>query len=292
MISPKRHWILVKVPFYPESAEAVGYYLFEHGTLGCEEKESQFLAYFEDQNCDKLLAAIKQDARQIIAGGLKLPPEPITIERIPEEDWYKGWQQFFKPINIENKLFVRPSWEKVTLPKHAVEILLEPKQAFGTGSHATTKLMLQAIVARKNSLPVCALDVGTGSGILAIAHALLNPQAQILGCDIDPIAIENAIENAQINGVADRIGFLTGGVGAINPAARFPLIYSNLQRHIIMPILPKLAALLFSGGNLLLSGILDSEEEMLRTALAEFPLAICAVRQEDEWILIEVRKEK
>ncbi|MFQ5631807.1 MAG: 50S ribosomal protein L11 methyltransferase, partial [bacterium] len=121
MKHPKRHWLLVKFPYLLESAEAVSYYLFERGALGCEEKDGCQFAYFDDRDNDNLLAKLEQDARQIIACGLKLPSGPITISRIPEQDWHLAWRQFFKPVNIQNKLIVRPPWEKIDLPAAALK---------------------------------------------------------------------------------------------------------------------------------------------------------------------------
>ena len=288
-MTPK-YWLVARFPILPQSADAASYYLFERGATGCEEKDGAFFAYFADQDAEQLRAQLQADAQKIIDSGLALPAEPISIARIPEQDWHRAWRRFFKPVIIGEKIVVRPPWEQTEVPAGAVEIVLEPKQAFGTGTHATTKLMLQQIAAHAGHLPDCALDVGTGSGILAIAHALLNPRARLSGCDLDAIAIENAIENAQINGVQKQIDFWVGGIEVLQKKAAFACIYANLQRHIILPILPQLSRLLAENGLLLISGLLDSEEQVMHEALADHQLEIQTVSTLEEWIAIAASK--
>lgn len=288
----RKHWLVVRFPFLPESAEAVSFYLFERGAQGCEQKDGAFFGYFADQDSAALLATLNTDRQRIIESGLALPEEPLSFKRIAEQDWHRGWQRFFKPVHIDDKLIVRPPWEKPARKKGCFELILEPKQAFGTGTHATTQLMLQCIAARSQNLPDRALDVGTGSGILAIAHALFHPQAHIVGCDIDPLAIENATENASINNVRVQLAFFVGSIDSLGDTASFPLIYANLQRHLIMPILPRLAALLAADGLLLLSGILAAEEDTMREAVAATALHILAVHRCEEWLALEVARQK
>lgn len=285
----QNHWLVVRFPFFTESADAVSFYLFERGAQGCEEKDSAYFAYFADQDSKALLETLSIDRQRIIDSGLEVPNEPLSFERIAEQDWHDGWRRFFKPVHIAGKLIVRPPWEKISSSAGGeIELILEPKQAFGTGTHATTKLMLERIVARSTNLPDRALDVGTGSGILAIAHALFHSQAHIIGCDIDAIAIENAYENAAINGVAAQTEFFIGGIESLGKSQPFPIIYANLQRHIIIPILPQLKTCLANDGLLLLSGILVDEEDAMRAAIETEGMHVSNVHFLEEWIALEV----
>ncbi|RMF93865.1 MAG: hypothetical protein D6736_01035, partial [Nitrospinota bacterium] len=118
-------------------------------------------------------------------------------------------------------------------------------------------------------------------------HALLAPFSQVFACDIDPLAIANTVANARLNRVADRIHCWVGSLEALLPTT-YPLIYANLQRSIILPLLPAFARHLSPGGHLLLSGILSSEEGMLREAITAHPLFVTRVRRLDDWILLEV----
>ena len=209
----------------------------------------------------------------------------ITVEEVEPEDWHAGWRKYFKPIYVGEVLCVRPPWEKAAVSSIEKEIVIEPKQAFGTGNHATTMLMLQAIVQNRAKLPARALDIGTGSAILAIAHALFNENANVTGFDIDPVAIENAEENASANGVARQLHLFTGNLGDVKDGP-YPLIYANLQKHIILPMLDDLRILLEPTGKIIFSGILETETASMRKVLERHNFRVNAIEVLDEWISV------
>jgi ribosomal protein L11 methyltransferase len=272
-----------------ESHDAVSEMLFHAGALGCEDQEHQLVAYFESQDEERLHTRLQAGLARIRAAGLPLLEAPLTMSRLPEEDWHAGWRAYFTPISIGNRVIICPPWDQSPHPSTLVKVIIEPKQAFGTGHHATTRLMLEAIVDQANTLPESALDVGTGSGILAITHTLLAPTSLVVACDIDPLAITNAVENAQLNGVHQQIHCFTGSLDALQQHITYPLIYANLQRQIILPLLPALTKRLAGGGHLLLSGILATEEAILQAAITALPLQIVRVRRFEEWVLFKVR---
>jgi len=292
-MSKETHYLLVGFPALPESMEAASYHLFELGALGCEEKEGLLIGYFADQDLTLLQKNLETKAATIRASGLALSGESIKAERLPVENWHVGWHRYFRPIFIGERLVIRPPWEPVPLQGDMQEIILEPKQAFGTGNHATTKLMLEAIVSREQHLPDRALDIGTGSGILSMAHTLLNRRARLIACDIDPLAIENSQENTTLHSLENRNHFFVGPVEALNlERATFPLIYANLQRFIILPILGSMCSLLSVDGELLISGILHTEKDEMVRAISKHGLVVTNITQDQEWIRIDARKNK
>ena len=248
-----------------------------------------FVGYFKDKNPEALLQELNEIRESILVAGLSLPQEPIRIEEVIEEDWHAGWKKYFKPIVISDRLVVRPPWEAFELTEGMKEIVLEPKQSFGTGNHESTRLMLKYIAERGESLPRRALDAGTGSGILSIAHLLFRPDSEIEAFDVDEICIVDAKEYAREHGFASQI-HLTASTTADYPTTKsFPLIYANLQKHIIEPDLPHFVKLLAPGGNFIMSGLLAAEGERMVTALEPFPLEVIHREALGEWIRIDCR---
>ncbi|MDQ7051614.1 MAG: 50S ribosomal protein L11 methyltransferase [candidate division KSB1 bacterium] len=285
---PKRHFLALSVECLPESREAVSYLLFSLGALGCEEFENRLTAYFEDRDADTLRHGVEEGLKRIAESDLPVKMGPVNLRRFLEENWMENWKQYFQPIHIGDVLYVRPPW-KPAAGDPWLDIVIEPKQAFGTGTHATTQLMLQAMAERRDRLPKEALDVGTGSGILAIAHTKLRRGSQVWGCDIDRAAIDNANENAEINGVAAQCHFLVGSVESFR-GRTFSLIYANLEKAIIRAILPDLQPLLQPDGEILFSGILASERDEVISLLGQHGLRIMDIRQKEEWLLMVTEK--
>jgi ribosomal protein L11 methyltransferase len=161
-------------------------------------------------------------------------------------------------------------------------IRVEPGMAFGTGTHETTRLCLAAISEhfRGGSF----LDVGTGTGVLAIAAAKLYPSARIEACDTDAVAVAVAEENARLNGVAGRINFRVGTVNEATLSA--DVVCANLTADVIVSVLPALLGA--TCGRLILSGILETQTEQVRARLSELGVADCDVTRDGEWVSIIV----
>jgi ribosomal protein L11 methyltransferase len=219
--------------------------------------------------------------------------DPPALRWVREEEWADAWKAYFRPFRVGRRLVVIPSWEQYDLKQDDLPLFLDPGMAFGTGTHATTRLCLawlEELVVPGQRV----LDVGTGSGILAIAAARLGAAA-VAAVDLDPVAVEVAGENLGRNGVADRVAAIGGEIG--DPAVRAwtaegapTLVVANIIAAVIRSILPAVAAMLPAGGIFLASGIIREKEAELTGALAAEGLQPVEVREEGGWVAILARK--
>jgi ribosomal protein L11 methyltransferase len=288
-------WHAFSVTVETPAAEAVEFAFNELNALGTEinhlfQKQTETVTvtgYFHRQF--DALGGIT-DALEIYG----FPPEMVRStewKTIEETDWLAEWKKHWKPTAV-GEFIVAPPWETVDKPGSIV-ISIEPNMAFGTGTHDTTQLCLAAI--QDNFTPgETFMDVGTGTGILAIAAAKLNSRMNdawlpnhehtppIFAVDTDEKSVEIAVENASLNGVADQILFSSGSVTAETPA--FDFTCANLTADVILPILPLL--LEKTRRVLLLSGILKEQESSVTAQLEKLGITGPAVAQSGEWISI------
>jgi ribosomal protein L11 methyltransferase len=260
--------------------------LFDRGAVGTQQMEDRLLVYFPEP-CEsaKIANDLQTFLAQLRAGGVKLPEITITHQQIAAQDWHSAWKRYFKPIFISERVLIRPSWEAaVALAPGQIEIIIDPKQAFGTGHHATTRGMVQLL--EKYLRPgMRAIDVGTGSGILAIAAAKLQPDVRVVALDTDPIAVEAAYENINLNRVQDCVKLYTGPLAALR-MQQVDLILANLQHQTLLPLLADFSSRLPKRGVLLLSGLLIQESESIRSALESSGLQCIENRIEEEWLTL------
>ncbi len=209
------------------------------------------------------------------------------VAEVADEDWGEGWKKEFRPLDV-GRVRVRPSWISEAPPAGAVEVVLDPGMAFGTGSHPTTSLCLAALSDLLAARPgASVLDVGTGSGILAIAAKKLGA-GRVAGNDDDPKAVEVARENAAANGVGVELGLAPAG----DIAGTFDLVLANILANTLVALAPELAAKLAPGGVVLLSGILAAQEDEVRSAYAGQGLVPVAGgdRRDGEWSLLALER--
>jgi ribosomal protein L11 methyltransferase len=206
----------------------------------------------------------------------------MNVREVADEDWLGEWKKSWQPVEVGQRFVVAPSWAEIPDTHERIVIRIEPGMAFGTGTHETTRLCLVAI--EKYFAGGSFLDVGTGTGILAIAAAKLFPEAYVEAYDTDPEAVAIAVENARLN-AAERIGFQVGSVAETTASA--DLVCANLTADVIVRMLPSLLAV--TCGRLILSGILDMQLEMVATALQNggVPNPI-EIMQDGEWIALVV----
>jgi len=202
------------------------------------------------------------------------------LEEVREELWAESWKSHFHPLQI-GRIWVVPPWIEADTPEGAQRLVLEPGMAFGTGSHATTTLCLAALDRLLEARPGASVfDVGTGSGILAIAAAKLGA-GRILATDDDPIAVRVAGENAARNGVAGAIEIAAAGA---EPPGLFDLVVANILANTLVALAPFLLQRLASGGTLLLSGLLAAQADEVAGAFAS--LRELPRQREQDWMLL------
>ena len=211
-----------------------------------------------------------------------------TIDRssVKEEDWVNSWKKYFKPCPVGKKLMIVPTWEKNALPPEAagrISLLIDPGLAFGSGQHETTRLCMELI--EKYVKPDARiLDVGTGSGILAITALLLGAGA-VTGIDIDPLAVKVAAENAAMNGVGSRFIGRHGDL-AKDVSGTFDLITANIVADIVISLTPDAVNLLAAGGIYIMSGIIESRRDDVVSVLEQLGLSVIEERRDRGWCAI------
>lgn len=210
-----------------------------------------------------------------------------AVEEVADQDWGETWKKGLAALTV-GRVHVRPTWIAGPAPEGTIEVVLDPGMAFGTGTHPTTSLCLAALsdlLAKSRDARV--LDVGTGSGLLAIAAAKLGA-ARVTATDNDPIALAVARENAEANGAA--IDFTAADVRLIEGA--YDVVVANILANTLVELAPALAARLAPGGVVLLSGILAPQEDEVRRAYVALGLAPVAGgdRRDGEWSLLALER--
>ena len=212
----------------------------------------------------------------------------IRVEELPDQDWNRQWAQSVRPIRIGRRIVIRPSWEPVVLQAQDIEIVLDPKQAFGTGHHATTRMLLEWLEDLVHGGEFV-LDVGAGSGILAMV-ALRLGAASAFGVECDPVAIDCGRDYATENGFGDQLKFRCGTLAEIDRHGmlRPDLVLANLDCQTLLLLCDELARYVSHGARLLLSGILlDQEQEIIR-AFSKAGATLSQRREQEGWVALEL----
>lgn len=219
---------------------------------------------------------------------LERPPRWRRARRLPEERWRDSWKRYFRPRRVGRHLLVSPSWAAYRARVGDTVIEIDPGMAFGTGQHPTTTMCLRALEERLRTGDEV-LDVGTGSGILAVAAAKLGA-SRVLALDIDPQAVKAARENAAANGVGDVVDVCEGTLPESAAGGRFDVIVANISGLTIERLAAAFDSALKDGGALIVSGFLDDAVAGLRRVLAEAGLSVESVEADGVWRAIAARK--
>jgi ribosomal protein L11 methyltransferase len=244
-------------------------------------------AFWKDADADLVLAAATRALEGLVAVGLLDDVPPLARATMEDQDWLEGWKQYFSPFEISPRLAVTPSWVDFQPAPGQAAVILDPGMAFGTGTHGTTYTCLQALDASL-APGQAVLDVGTGSGILAIAAAKLGA-GRIVATDNDDLAVRVARENAALNGVADRIDFRVADLlaGVDGP---FDLVLANILAPVIQLLVPQLLAVLPAGALFISSGYILSQEPDIRAALDAAGHAVLARYEREGWVTLVSRR--
>jgi ribosomal protein L11 methyltransferase len=208
----------------------------------------------------------------------------LRVRSVADADWAEAWKASYEPQRV-GRVLVVPSWASVASGPGDVSITLDPGMAFGTGMHPTTRGCL-TLLQEISPMPDRVLDVGCGSGILAIA-ALRLGAGRALGVDTDAEAVQATLENAERNGLADRLEASTATLPA-EPAARYPLVLANLVAAVLVELAPSLAAHLAAGGVLLASGIIGPKAQGVIDAMSVAGLRVDHRVDDGEWVTLRL----
>jgi ribosomal protein L11 methyltransferase len=250
-------WWLVSLTVAHDTEEPASALLFDLGSTGIvtldENSHSVTLGAYFDQarNTESIRQTVESEFER---AGRSEALMDVSISAVPNEDWMQKWKEGFEAVEVGERLVVAPSWKIPAKRDARTLIQIDPGMAFGTGTHETTRLCLEAIERhwRGGSL----LDVGTGTGILAIAAALLAPGSRVVAIDVDPQAVEVARENLAINAVSNAIELRIGQPGDLT-AQEFEIVVANLTAEVIIDLSEDLTRCVVSGGRMILSGILS-----------------------------------
>lgn len=288
----EKKWYAAEVNVSSGAREAIEYGLMEAGALGTETRDATpdqitVVGYFAETPEIETVRVALLDACRVYGLTPGAAPD-LRIEEIPDRDWLAEWKKSWQPIQA-GRFIVAPPWiETASLTstrgsgEDLIIIRIEPGMAFGTGTHETTRLCLKAI--EKYFRGGSFLDVGTGTGILAIAAGKMFADARIEACDTDAEAVEIARDNAQLNEVAGQIEFRVASVD--DQTASADLVCANLTAPVIVELLPSLLGA--TCGRLVLSGILDSQVEMVQARLSELGATTLELDQDGEWVALVI----
>lgn len=305
-------WIEVKIKTTHEAVEIISNILHESGVGGVVIEDPQdFKAYqselgvwdyideslinnlgdvvcikgylSESPDLPDKIQLIKERVDQIdelyIDAGLK----EITTTEVYEEDWSTAWKQYYKPIQIGKNIVIKPTWEPYEGREGQKVIELDPGMAFGTGTHETTQLCIAFLedYVRRHSL---VLDIGTGSGILAIIAAKLGSD-QVIGVDIDPIAVKVARENVALNGVEDLVEIREGDLLDV-VKEKADIVVANIIADTIIHLMEQIKNFLKKDGIFIASGIILDRQEDVKRACHKEGLRILSIDTMGEWVAI------
>ena len=281
----------VSVAATSESEEALGELLVRHFSQPASSHtdfrtgRTTACVYLERKPPVRFRAALRAGIAELRGFGLEVRPGKILLQKIRRENWAESWRRHFKPLDIAGKLLVKPSWSRRKPQRGQAVVILDPGLSFGTGQHPTTSFCLHELVRhREPQQRLAFLDIGTGSGILAIAAAKLG-YAPVHALDFDPESVRVAKTNANGNGVLNKMKLSRQDLTRLPvvPARRYDLICANLISTLLLAERERILARLKQGGTLVLAGILKSEFGQVRNFFAAAGLRLTRRRSEKEW---------
>jgi ribosomal protein L11 methyltransferase len=289
-----RIWYAVEVEIARVGETAATTQLWAFNTTGVEISEDANNPDFVTLRAYFTSAPDAEKLRQQILRNLKLIDLPDFALRgvrsltVADRDWLAEWKKGYEPITVGRRLLICPSWKRdQAQDTDRVVIEIDPGMAFGTGTHETTRGCLEMLAKYWNGGAL--LDVGTGTGILAIAAIKLRPGSRVAGFDVDPEAVAVALENAAVNGVADEIEIEVNKLSSYH-GQEFDLVLANLTADVIIPLSPEFPQVLKPQGALIVSGILREQTDDVRAALESQNLSVIEMKPDGEWVTMALRR--
>lgn len=270
----------IRIPACVEGAELSGLMACQE-FLGLWEQGGALTIYWQGSE-----AVMRQSLNEALAQlNVTIPNVAIHVQLVEHQDWNAQWAASVKPIRIGGRIGVRPSWATMDMPEDGIEIILDPRQAFGTGHHATTHLLLEWLEKMPELKKAKILDVGTGSAILSMV-ALRLGAFSALGIDLDPIAIECAKDYAVMNGFSEELDLRCCQMGDL-VSQPFDIIVANIDRKTLLEISSDFLRLRSIDSKLLLSGLLEEDECDVVEEFTGHGWVRQAIRVREGWIALQ-----
>lgn len=289
------NWIEIDICVKEEAQDAATEILFNEGAQGVQLEEQDDLVliktYLPEQDVTpEKLTIIREKIQGLIRFDLDPGEVTVSTSTVKEEDWAHAWKEHFYPEKITDTFVVKPTWREYKAKPGELVIEIDPGMAFGTGTHPSTYLALQALEATAPKQPNL-LDVGTGSGILAIAAALLGVP-QITAVDIDTVAIEVAKENVMLNKVQKQVQVMRSDLmqRIKEKGKKYKVVTANIIAEVILLLIPDLPEVVDKGGYFIASGIIVERFDQVRAALEEHGFELTQIYREGDWSALIAKK--
>jgi ribosomal protein L11 methyltransferase len=283
-------WTEISILIDPAAQDALAAFFFDHGVSGVltEDAPPCLKVYFPaNADTEGVLVQLREFLTTLSAVLPEAQSATIHVKRLEHEDWGLTWRRFFSAEWVTPRLLIQPPWEPAPLSVTGHLLRMDPGPAFGTGKHATTKMCLEAMEGVALPAEWTMIDVGTGSGILALYGALLGA-GRILALDTDPDALSWAEKNLALNDRPKGIELSSRPVETVTE--RFHLVVANLHLGTILDLLPHLVRIMRENGILILSGILREQGEAVIEALSRYVGLESRVLQREEWAALVIRR--
>lgn len=277
-------WVEVIVPVDAAEADDIAALIAAEvasANAGTEQRgdEVVFWVRAEPAAVATALAEAREAVARWQANGAAVDPARVrVVDAMPEAEWRDAWKRYFRVTRLTRQFVVVPSWERFDAEPGDVVLELDPGMAFGTGTHASTQLVIEVLqqLADRDITPTRVLDVGCGSGILSIAALKRWPTISCVAIDNDPLAVDATLDNAATNRVADRVAVSTQRIDELGET--FGLVLANIQAHVLRELRGRLIGATAPGGTLVLSGLLTPQAEPLAREFVAAGMRLIAIR--------------
>lgn len=308
-------WTEITVHAAQETVEAISYLLNEQGAEGVTIEDPEVLSrewdspygeilqlsaddypeegvrlkgyFYLENTADSIIASLHESIEELKAMGLDVGAATISTRVVDDEDWSTAWKKYYKPVSVSSRITVCPSWEEYSPRPDEVMLYLDPGMAFGTGTHATTVLCLRALE-KVLSGGEKVLDVGCGTGVLSIAAAKLGAES-VLAIDLDPVAVDSAKLNVELNRVVDRVEVRQNDL-VTDLNGPYDVVVANILAEVLVTFPHEVYERLKPGGIYITSGIIQSKADMVKAALDKAGLPVEETFHEEDWVAFLSKK--
>lgn len=274
-------WISISLRVKPELADILGEALIARGSSGVWEAEPGWVTAYFPATADPMVVQVLLEEMCVLLG-----QGDCVISPVSDQDWIATWRASVVPLRVTPRLVIVPSWQTYRAEPGERIVVLDPGMAFGTGHHETTRMCLELLDEHLHAMPASrVLDLGTGSGILAIAAARLGAK-QVVASDTDSVACETAARNAEANELSELVTVVDAEEGWRQ--GPYDVIVANLTAEDLSHLMPQIAGRLAQDGTAILSGILASREAVVSDSLTAAGMNLTRRLAAGEWLAVKV----